>query len=195
MGTLNDIKLGFAMCGSFCTLSKVMAPMQKLIDEGADVYPIMSEHASSWDTRFGTAEEFRKKFEEITGHPVQNHIVETERIGPLKPYNALIVAPCTGNTMAKMANGITDTAVLMAIKATLRNEIPVIIALATNDALGLNLKNLGTIMNTKNVYLVPLCQDDAIKKPSSMVADMDKIYDTLIYALQGKQIQPVILQE
>lgn len=194
MGTLNNIKIGFAVCGSFCTIGKMFEPIKKLIEEGADIFPIMSKNAYTISTRFGTSEDFKNKFEELTGHEVQTKISETELIGPKNLYDALIVAPCTGNTLAKMANAITDTAVLMAIKATLRNNKPVILALASNDALGLNLKNIGTLMNTRDVYFVPLGQDNYIKKKNSLVADMSLIYNTLTEALEGRQIQPVLIK-
>lgn len=193
MGTLKGIKIGYAICGSFCTLSQMFDPIKKLMDEGAEIFPIMSEHASTIDTRFGDSKAFVEKFEKATGHSVQTHINETELIGPKNPYDALIVAPCTGNTMAKMANAITDTSVLMAIKATLRNCTPVILAIATNDGLGLNLKNLGTLLNTHDVYFVPFGQDDYKKKKNSLVAHMDQIYDTLLEALKGNQIQPILI--
>ena len=153
----------------------------------------MSKHASEIDTRFGKAEDFKSKLEQITGHLVDSRINETEPIGPKNLYDALIVAPCTGNTLAKLANGITDTGVLMAIKASLRNANPVVLGIATNDALGLNLKNLGTLINAKNIYFVPFGQDNYEKKPNSLVAKMDLIYDTLIKALDNEQIQPLIV--
>lgn len=193
METLKNIKIGYAICGSFCTLSQMFDPIKKLIEEGAEVFPIMSKNAATIDTRFGEAKSFIEKFEKITSHTVQTKINETELIGPNNPYDALIVAPCTGNTLAKMANGISDTAVLMAIKASLRNNRPVILAIATNDGLGLNLKNLGVLINTRNVYFVPFGQDDFKKKKNSLVAKMDRIYETLISALNSKQIQPILI--
>ena len=190
---LKDIKIGYAISGSFCTFKNIIEPLKKLISEGAEVFPIMSEHASTIDTRFGKADDFIKQIEEITGHTIQTKIEETELIGPHNPYDALIVAPCTGNTFAKLANAITDTSVLMAIKATLRNSRPVILAIATNDGLGLNMKNLGILMNIQNIYFVPFGQDDYKNKKNSLVARMDLIFDTLLCALNGKQIQPVII--
>lgn len=190
---LKNIKIGYAITGSFCTFQDIKEPLKKLISEGAEVFPIMSEHAATIDTRFGKAEDFIKEIEAITGHTVQTKIEETELIGPHNPYDALIVAPCTGNTFAKLANAITDTSVLMAIKASLRTVRPVILAIATNDGLGLNMKNLGVLMNTENVYFVPFGQDNYQKKKNSLVARMDLIFDTLIDALKGKQIQPVLI--
>lgn len=194
MENQKQIKIGFAICGSFCTHAKVIQPIIDLIEMGVDVYPILSDNAATMDTRFGLSSEYILKLEEITGHEVQTKIVETEQIGPNKSYDALIVAPCTGNTMAKMANAITDTAVLMAIKATLRNNRPVILGIATNDALGLNLKNLGILMNTQNVYFIPFAQDDYRGKPASLVAKMELITKALEQALLGIQIQPVLYQ-
>jgi dipicolinate synthase subunit B len=167
--------------------------MEKLIEMGAQVYPIMSENASSIDSRFGTAEDNIKKIEDVTGHKILNKINETELIGPNKPYDILVVAPCTGNTIAKLANAITDTAALMAIKATLRNSLPVVLSIATNDALGLNMKNLGVLMNTRGLFFVPFGQDNYKTKPRSLVADLDQLADTIINALAEKQIQPVLI--
>lgn len=194
MKELEGKKIGFALCGSFCTMDRVFDSLQKLILNGADVYPIMSHNAYTIDTRFGKAEDFIKRLEDITGHKVQTKIEETEPIGPKKLIDMLVVAPCTGNTLGKLANAITDTAVLMAIKATLRNCRPVVLAIATNDGLALNFKNFGTLMNTRNVYFVPFGQDNHITKTNSLVAKMDLIYDTVKEAMEGKQIQPLIIQ-
>ncbi|QUI23032.1 dipicolinate synthase subunit B [Vallitalea pronyensis] len=194
MKALEGIKIGFAVCGSFCTIAKVFEPIKRLMDDGAEVYPMMSVNAASIDTRFGKAEDFKKELETITGNPIQTKIEETEQIGPQKLYDILVVAPCTGNTMAKLANAITDTSVLMAMKATLRNAYPVVIAIATNDGLGLNLKNFGVLMNTEHVYFVPFGQDNYKKKKNSLVAKMDLIYDTILEALEGRQIQPVLVE-
>lgn len=190
---LKNIKIGYAISGSFCTFKNIIEPLKKLITEGAEVFPIMSEHASTIDTRFGKAKDFIEQIEAITGHTIQTKIEETELIGPNDPYDALIVAPCTGNTFAKLANAVTDTSVLMAIKATLRNSKPVILAIATNDGLGLNLKNIGVLINTENIYFVPFGQDNYSKKKNSLVARMDMIYETLLCALKDKQIQPILI--
>lgn len=194
MKVLEGKKIGFAVCGSFCTIAKVFEPITRLIAAGAEVYPIMSHNAATIDTRFGKAKDFRDKLEQLTGHTVQTKIEETEQIGPHRLYDILVVAPCTGNTMAKLAGAITDTSVLMAIKATLRNGDPVVLAIATNDGLGLNLKNFGVLMNTHNVYFVPFGQDNYKKKRNSLVAKMDFIYDTILEALEGRQIQPVLVE-
>jgi dipicolinate synthase subunit B len=190
--TLEGVKVGFAISGSFCTIGKIFQSIRDLVNEGACVYPIMSKNASSISTRFGTSEEFLAKLKDITGNEIATEISETEPIGPKNLYDALIVAPCTGNTMAKMANAITDTSVLMAIKATLRNNKPVILAIASNDGLGLNMKNIGTLINTRHVYFVPFGQDNYAIKEKSLVSKMDLIYDTLMSALVGKQLQPII---
>ncbi len=194
MKTLEGKKIGFAVCGSFCSIAKVFGPINRLMEAGAEVYPMMSANASTIDTRFGKAEDFKKELEDITGNSVQTKIEETEQIGPHKLYDILVVAPCTGNTMAKLANAITDTSVLMAMKATLRNAYPVVIAIATNDGLGLNLKNFGALMNTEHIYFVPFGQDNYKKKKNSLVAKMDLIYDTILEALEGRQIQPVLVE-
>ncbi|MBM7581469.1 dipicolinate synthase subunit B [Caldicoprobacter guelmensis] len=192
---LKGLKIGFCVTGSFCTFDKVLIALQKIVDEGAEVYPIFSYAVASTDTRFTAAADFRQKVETITGRKAITNIVDAEPIGPKKLLDVVVIAPCTGNTLAKLVNGITDTPVLMAAKAHLRNQRPVVIAISTNDALGNNAKNLGQIMNIKNIYLVPFYQDDPYNKPNSLIADMDKIIDTILLALEGKQIQPVLLEK
>ncbi|TCT15041.1 dipicolinate synthase subunit B [Natranaerovirga pectinivora] len=193
MKVFENIKIGFVITGSFCTIPQIFEEMKRLIEMGATIFPIMSENSISMDTRFGTAEDNMNKFREITGNEIQTKINETELIGPNKPYDMLVVAPCTGNTMAKLANAITDTAALMAIKATLRNSMPVVLAISTNDGLGLNLKNLGTLMNTRGLFFVPFGQDNYRKKPRSLVADLNKLPETILEALEDRQLQPVII--
>lgn len=185
--------VGFAMCGSFCTFSKVVPEIQKLKDNGYDVLPIMSETAFSTDTRFGKASDFIDQIENICGRKIIHTIPDAEPIGPKKLLDALVIAPCTGNTIAKLACGICDTSVTMAAKAHLRNSRPVIIAISTNDGLGMNLKNIGILSAAKNIFLVPYGQDDALGKPTSLVADMTKIEETLVLALSKKQLQPALL--
>ncbi|NLO81843.1 MAG: dipicolinate synthase subunit B [Clostridiales bacterium] len=192
---LKGIRIGFCVTGSFCTFDAVLEQLKKIVDEGAEVLPIFSYSVASTDTRFTSAAEFRKKVEQITGQKVIDNIVGVEPIGPKKLLDVVVIAPCTGNTLAKLVNGITDTPVLMAAKAHLRNQKPVVIAISTNDALGNNAKNLGQIINVKNIYLVPFWQDDPVKKNNSLVADMNKIIDTILSALKGKQIQPVIIEK
>ncbi len=187
-------KIGFAVCGSFCTFSKVMPQVKRLVEMGAEVYPVMSEIAYSTDTRFGKAEDFRNYLEDITKNKIINSIKAAEPIGPKGYLDALVVAPCTGNTLAKIANGVTDSTVSMAAKANLRNERPLIIAISTNDGLGANAKNLGILLPGRNVYFVPYGQDDCIGKPQSLVADMSKIPETVEAALSSVQIQPMLIR-
>ena len=184
--------IGFAMCGSFCTFSKAFEQMSALVREGYEVIPIMSQNAFTTDTRFGAAEDMVKRAELITGNRVLSTLVETEPIGPKQMCDLLIIAPCTGNTLAKLSLGITDTSVTMAAKSHLRVLRPVLICAATNDALGASAQNIGRLMNTKNIYFVPLCQDDPVKKPNSLVADFNRIPECAAAALEGRQVQPVL---
>lgn len=184
-------KLGFALCGSFCTFDKVFSVMETLSDY--DLTVIMSPSVFSSDTRFGRAADFIRHAEAISGKKVLYECKETEPFGPKKTLDMLLVAPCTGNTLAKLAAGIADTSVTLAAKAHLRNSRPLIIAPSTNDGLAGNAKNIGQLLNMKNVYFVPFRQDDPEQKPRSVVADMEKIPQTLLYAAQGKQIQPILL--
>ncbi len=190
---MSQIRVGFAVCGSFCTFHKVIPEMERLTTLGYHVIPIMSQTAYSTDTRFGAAADFRARITEITGNDIIHTIFGAEPIGPKKLLDALVIAPATGNTLAKLANGITDTSVTLACKAHLRNDRPVLIAVSTNDALGTAAKNIGLLMNAKNMYFVPMRQDDPAAKPNSVVADFKKIPDALSAALAGKQIQPVLL--
>ncbi|HOA79819.1 MAG TPA: dipicolinate synthase subunit B [Defluviitaleaceae bacterium] len=194
MNKLNGIKIGFALCGSYCTYDKVIPAIQTLIDEGAEIFPIMSNNASSTDTRFGKADEHKEKIEKMTGKKIISSIVDAEPLGPNNLIDILVIAPCTGNTLAKLANAITDTPVLMAAKALLRNEKPVVLAVATNDGLGLNMKNIGILMNSKNIFFVPMGQDNSEKKPNSIMSDMNLILNTIEKALKKTQIQPVIIK-
>lgn len=190
---LKGVRIGFALTGSHCTLGEVIDEIRRLISEGAEVTPIVSPSVDTTDTRFGTAEYWKRLLEEVTGRKVINTITGAEPIGPQKLLDVLIIAPCTGNTMAKLANAITDTPVLMAAKACLRNQRPVILAISTNDGLGLNAKNLGLLLNTKNVYFVPFGQDNPGQKPNSLVARMDLILETTVAALAGRQLQPLLV--
>lgn len=185
------IRAGFALCGSFCTFSQVVPQIKKLVDSDIDVFPIMSQTAYSTDTRFGKAAKFRDEIEEICGKSIIHTLTSAEPIGPKKVLDVLIIAPCTGNTIGKLANGITDTPVTLAAKAHLRNQRPLVIAASTNDAMSASGKNIGLLMNTKNIYFVPMRQDDAVGKPSSLVAYFDRIKDSMFSALYGVQIQPV----
>jgi len=190
--SLNGKKVGISFTGSFCTYSKVFPEIQQLTDCGAEVQTIFSEAASGIDSRFGKAEEFIKSAEEITGKPAILSIKDAEPIGPKGLFDVMAIIPCTGNTMAKLANGITDTPVLMAAKAHLRNDQPLVISISTNDALGINMKNIGLLLNAKNIYFVPFGQDDPVKKPCSMIASTSLLIPTLEAALAGQQYQPII---
>ena len=189
---LNNKKIGVAMTGSFCMYEKVFEELQNLVSTGAFVYPILSSHAQSISCRFGTPEKYIKNIEEITGRKPILKIEEAEPIGPKGYLDILVILPCTGNTAAKLANGITDTSVLMAAKAHLRNNKPLVISISTNDGLSANLKNIGLLLNSKNIYFVPFGQDDCHKKPSSLVADTHLLIPTLELALEQQQYQPIL---
>jgi len=186
-------RIGFAVTGSFCTFSQILPVVKQLVEAGADVTPILSFNASWLDTRFFKAEDFKRILIETTGHDIIDDLPRAEPIGPKKLLDLLIIAPCTGNTLAKLALGVTDTPVLLAAKAHLRNSGPVLIAVSTNDALAANAKNLGVLLNTRHVYFVPYRQDDSRKKCASIVADMAMIPLAAEMALDGSQIQPVML--
>ncbi len=189
---MKDTTVGYAICGSFCTFSKTIPQIKKLVNSGARVIPIMSQNAYSTDTRFAKAEEFISEVEQITGEKVVHTISGAEPIGPKKMCDLIIVAPCTGNTLAKLANGVTDTSVTMAVKSHLRIKRPVLLCIATNDGLGASAQNIGRLINTKNIYFVPFSQDDPQSKPNSLVADFELIYPSAQMALQNIQYQPVI---
>lgn len=189
---MDKITVGFAMCGSFCTFREVTAVMETLAGRGYNILPIMSYNAFSTDTRFGKAQEHINRIENICGNKIIATITEAEPIGPKKLVDILLIEPCTGNTLAKLANGITDTPVTLAAKSHLRNEKPLVIALSTNDALSGSAKNYGKLLNTRNVYFVPFRQDNPDGKPRSMIADFNKTEATLKEALDNKQIQPII---
>ena len=188
------IKIGFALTGSHCTLAEVIMIIAELKKEGAEITPIISYSVDQMDTRYGEASHWKMILKEITGKDPLRTIPEVEPIGPYHLFDCVVIAPCTGNTLAKMANGISDTPVLMAAKAHLRNLGCVVIAVATNDGLGNNAKNIGILLSTKNIYFVPFGQDNPQKKTNSLVAHMDKIPDTILSALQGKQLQPVLAE-
>ena len=185
--------IGYAFCGSFCTFTKSFEILERLVMSGYEVQPIMSENAYSIDTRFWRAEDFRERVEELCARKIIHTISEAEPLGPKSPLDSLIIAPCTGNTLAKMALGVTDTAVTMAAKAHLRTDRTLVIALASNDALSANLKNIGTLLSRKQVYFVPMVQDDPEKKPHSLVADFSLLEETLIKAERGLQIRKIFV--
>ena len=185
--------IGYAFCGSFCTLSHSLTALRGLLSAGWEVQPIMSETVYETDTRFYQAAALRQEVEEMCGRRIIHTIVDAEPLGPKDPLDLLIIAPCTGNTLAKMANGITDTAVTMAAKAHLRTERPLLLALASNDAMSANLRNLATLSLRKGVYLVPMQQDDPVKKPSSLVADFSRLDEAFVAAREGRQLRPLFL--
>lgn len=186
------MKIGFAITASFCTFDKVLQVLIELKEMGYDIYPIVSERVKTCDTRFGTSKEFISKVEEITGKKVVDSIVEAEQFGPRNKMDAMVVLPATGDFIAKMANGITDNPVNLAVKATLRNQSPIIIAVSTNDGLGLNGSNIMHLLNTKNVYFVPFGQDNYETKPNSLISHYDMLIPTIESAMESKQIQPVL---
>lgn len=193
MVDFSGIKIGFAVCGSFCTFEKAFKQAEALVKAGAEVTPIMSFNANIISTRFGAAEENNAKLTEICGREIISTIEGAEPIGPKKMFDVLVVAPCTGNTLAKLAVSIIDTPVTMAVKSHIRNARPVVIAVSTNDALSGSAKNIGALMNYRNFFFVPLRQDDCLKKPASVVADFEMLPETILRALEGKQLQPVII--
>lgn len=190
--SVKGLRVGFAITGSHCTLNEIMAEVKKLVDSGAEVFPIISGAVNTMDTRFGTAEHWKQELVELTGRRPIASIVDAEPVGPQKLFDIIVVAPCTGNTIAKFANAITDTPVLMACKAHLRNQRPLVLAVSTNDGLGLNARNLGVLLAAKSVFMVPFGQDSPDTKANSLVAHMNLITDTIIAAMEGKQIQPVL---
>lgn len=185
--------MGVAVCGSFCTFKKAFEAAERLAGLGAELVPIMSFNASSLSTRFGKAEDNIKIFETIAGKKIINTIEEAEPIGPKKMTDIMLLPNCTGNTIAKLAMSVTDTPVTMAVKSHLRGGRPVVINVATNDALSGSAKNIGALMNLRHYYFVPLKQDDCVKKPTSVVGDFDRIEETLIAAMNGVQVQPVLV--
>ena len=185
-------KLGLAICGSYCTFERIM-PIAESLSEDYDLTALMSENAAETDTRFGCAEAVKMRLAEITGKEIICTIAGAEPVGPQKLFDVMAVAPCTGNTLAKLACGIADSAVTMACKAHLRNGKPVVIAVSTNDALGANAKNIGELLNRKNIYFVPFRQDDPQGKPTSMISDLGLLSGAVEAALEGRQLQPVIL--
>ena len=187
------IRIGFALTGSFCTFSTVLPIVETLVSRGCEITPIFSEHAATLDTRFGTADMWYDRLCEVTKREPIENIVAAEPIGPKKLFDIMVVAPCTGNTLAKLAHGVTDTTVTMAVKSHLRGEKPVVLAVSTNDALSGSAANLGTLLNRKHYYLVPVSQDAPLKKPTSLQSDFALLPDVLECALRGRQFQPVLL--
>ena len=190
--SLSGKKIGIAFTGSFCTYARIFEELKALQKEGAVIQTIFSNSAQRIASRFGTAESFLKKAEEITGIPPILTIKDAEPIGPKSLLDLLVIFPCTGNTLAKLANGITDTPVLMAAKAHLRNDKPLLLSVSTNDALGLNMKNIGLLINAKNIFFIPFGQDNPVKKPTSLISHPELLIPSIESALNKQQIQPLI---
>lgn len=192
---MKNTTVGFAITGSFCTFSTVLDVIKSLKNEVKEIVPIFSFNVANQDTRFYSAKQFREEIVDITGLDPADTLQKAEPLGPSGKIDVMVIAPCTGNTLAKLANAITDTPVLMAVKSQLRNNKPVVIALSTNDALGLNLKNIGTLLATKNIYFVPFKQDNPTEKPNSLASDYTLISKTIEHAQNGIQLQPVIITD
>jgi len=187
-------KVGFALTGSHCTYDEVLPQIQRFVDAGADVIPIASHTVMNTDTRFGSSADWQKKIRDMTGNDIISTIVDAEPLGPSKLLDVLVIAPCTGNTTSKLANAITDSPVLMAAKAQMRNQRPLVLAISTNDGLGLNLANIAKLIFSKHIYFVPFGQDDPFVKPNSLVSRMDLIMETCEASLEGRQLQPVLIE-
>ncbi len=192
--SLQGKRIGFGITGSHCTYDIVFPEIEKLVNEGVEVIPIVTSTMKQTETRFGRGVDWIERIENVTGHHVVDTIVKAEPLGPKLPLDCMVIAPLTGNSMSKLANALTDSPVLMAAKATMRNHRPVVVAISTNDALGLNGINLMRLMAAKDLYFVPYGQDEPFKKPNSMVARMSMIRETIIAALKGEQFQPVIIE-
>lgn len=188
------LRIGFAMTGSHCTYEEIWPQIENLVSLGADIYPIASHAVAYTDTRFGRGKDIIKRFEQLTGKTAIIDIVDAEPIGPKNLFDVMVIAPCTGNTTAKLANAITDSPVLMAAKAHLRNLKPLLLAISTNDGLGMNAKNIGVLLNTKNIYFIPFGQDNPEKKPNSLVADMSLLVPAVENAVLHQQLQPILIE-
>lgn len=192
--TLTGKTIGFGLTGSHCTLSRVFVLLEELVRLGADVVPVVSEAVATTATRFGTPDDWLGELRRVTGKEPLRSISEVEPFGPEKRLDVMVVAPCTGNTLAKLANGITDTPVTMACKAHLRNQRPVVLSISTNDGLGMNARNLGVLLNTRHVYFVPFGQDNPEVKPNSLDSDLDQLVPAVEAALEGRQVQPLLVR-
>ncbi|NIK68884.1 MULTISPECIES: dipicolinate synthase subunit B [unclassified Paenibacillus] len=186
--------VGYALSGSHCTLAEIMPQIKRFVDAGANVVPIVSQSIMTTDTRFGSSEEWQTQLKAITGNEIISTIVQAEPLGPAKLFDVLLIAPCTGSTTSRLANAITDSAVLMAAKAQMRNLRPLVLAISTNDGLGLNAANIAKLLVAKNIYFVPFGQDNPAQKPNSLVARMDLALEACEAALQGKQLQPLLIE-
>lgn len=194
MSDLQGKTIGFGLSGSHCTFDETMPQIQRIVDAGARVIPIVSNTLMTTDTRFGTSASWQQKLRKITGEELISSIPAAEPLGPSKLIDAMVIAPCTGSTTSRLANAITDSAVLMAAKATMRNLRPIVLAISTNDGLGLNAANIAKLLAAKNIYFVPFGQDAPDKKPNSLVARMNLIKETCEAALDGKQLQPLLIE-
>jgi len=192
--TLTGKTIGFGLTGSHCTLSRVFVLLEELVRLGADVVPVVSEAVATTATRFGTPDDWLGELRRVTGKEPLRTISEVEPFGPEKRLDIMVVAPCTGNTLAKLANGITDTPVTMACKAHLRNQRPVVLSISTNDGLGMNARNLGVLLNTRHVYFVPFGQDNPEVKPNSLDSDLGQLVPAVEAALEGRQVQPLLVR-
>ncbi|TCZ80014.1 dipicolinate synthase subunit B [Paenibacillus albiflavus] len=190
----NGITVGFALTGSHCTLEEIMPQIKRFADHGANVVPIASHSVMTTDTRFGKSADWLQQIREITGNEIISSIVEAEPLGPSKLLDVMVIAPCTGNTTSKLANAMTEGPVLMAAKAQMRNQRPLVLAISTNDGLGLNSMNIAKLLITKNIYFVPFGQDAPTVKSNSLVARMDLVMETCEMALSGKQLQPMLIE-
>ena len=186
-------KIGYVLTGSFCTFHKTIPKIKELIDLGAEIIPVMSFNSYKLDTKFGKAEDFINEIEKITGKKIIHSIQDAEPIGPKKLTDIMVIAPCSGNTISKLAYDIIDTPATMAAKSHLRNNLPVVIAISTNNGLGANAENIGKLLNRRNYYFVPFGQDNPITKPRSIVANFDMLIKTIEYALDGEQINPMLI--
>ncbi|MFD2371353.1 dipicolinate synthase subunit B [Brevibacillus sp. GCM10020057] len=194
MSKLQGKTIGFGLSGSHCTLEETMPQIKRFVDAGARVIPIVSNTVMTTDTRFGTSASWQQQLKELTGEELISTIPQAEPLGPSKLLDAMIIAPCTGSTTSRLANAITDSAVLMAAKATMRNLRPLVIAISTNDGLGLNAANIAKLLAAKNIYFVPFGQDAPDKKPNSLVARMELLLETCEAALEGRQLQPLLIE-
>lgn len=195
MSNLAGKTIGFGLSASHCTLEETMPQLQRLVEAGARVIPVASHSLLTTDTKFGTAASWQQKIREITGENIIASIPDAEPLGPAKTFDLMVIAPCTGSTTSRLANAITDSPVLMAAKGTLRNWRPVVLAISTNDGLGLNAMNVAKLISTKNIYFVPFGQDAPDKKPNSLVADMNLLLETCEAALEGRQLQPLLIEK
>ena len=192
---VKGLRIGFGLTGSHCTYDEVYPQIERLVRAGAEVVPVVSYTVKNTDTRFGKGEDWIAKIEQLTNNKAIDTIVDAEPLGPKYPLDCMVIAPLTGVSMSKFANAQNDSPVLMAAKATLRNHRPIVLGISTNDALGLNGVNLMRLMSTKDIFFIPFGQDDPEKKPNSMVARMESLVETVEYALEGEQIQPIIIEK